>query len=333
MASIPVTRAELLLPYMSLLEEMGAPTEALLAQHRLPVELKSSLGGYLPTFNAIRFIEMSGRDQGIADFGFLASRTASFDALSVRMRRLILDSPTLYSALRNLCISAELESSHVRHFLYQSGDSIRLCGQLSGARGLLHRENFQWTKIAFPIQVIREFIGPEWAPRTIAFGSRYKPGIEAQQHWPRTQFISGQNCTWIDIPCKYLGNSAIRIAPSYPEDDTEGATIGDVLKSLKLIIPSYFGGKIPSVSDAADMANMSLRSFQRALGDMGVSYRDIVSDARFERASIFLRRTDISISELASALGYADVAHFSRAFRRVAGLSPLQYRHFNGEQR
>lgn len=329
MASIPVTRAVMLLPFISILDGIGAPTETLMAKHSLPIDLEGSENYYLPALNAIRFIEMSGRDQGIKDFGFLASKNANFNQLSARMRRIIVDSPTLFSAIKNLCVYAEIESSHVRHFICRQGDSIRLGGKFFGAKNLLHREHFQWTKIAFPIQVVRKFIGPNWAPETIAFESRYVPGSEVQQFWPNTRFISGQPYTWIDIPCRHLANSLIDASQEYYLDDCDNPVFGNLAKSLKLILPSYLGSKVPSIIDAAEMANMSLRSFQRALGDMGVTYRDIVNNVRFEKASMLLKKSDIRISDIAKMLGYTDVAHFSRAFRSIAGISPLQFRRIN----
>ncbi|MBN1672093.1 MAG: helix-turn-helix transcriptional regulator [Kiritimatiellae bacterium] len=47
---------------------------------------------------------------------------------------------------------------------------------------------------------------------------------------------------------------------------------------------------------------------------------------RLDRAADRLLRTDASISECAFACGYADVYHFSRAFKRVNGVSPRAYR-------
>jgi AraC-like DNA-binding protein len=40
----------------------------------------------------------------------------------------------------------------------------------------------------------------------------------------------------------------------------------------------------------------------------------------------YLHYTDRSITEIAFALGYRDVAHFSKTFKRLASLAPQRFR-------
>jgi AraC family transcriptional regulator len=47
---------------------------------------------------------------------------------------------------------------------------------------------------------------------------------------------------------------------------------------------------------------------------------------RVEFAARLLREQDLPLSEIAITSGFADQAHFSRTFRRITNLSPLQYR-------
>ncbi|MCP1834048.1 AraC-like DNA-binding protein [Bradyrhizobium sp. USDA 4518] len=47
---------------------------------------------------------------------------------------------------------------------------------------------------------------------------------------------------------------------------------------------------------------------------------------RFENAAKLLRETDAKIIEIAFSSGYADPAHFSRAFRRMTGATPCEFR-------
>jgi AraC-like DNA-binding protein len=57
-----------------------------------------------------------------------------------------------------------------------------------------------------------------------------------------------------------------------------------------------------------------------------VSYSDLVDGRRCKAACEALEHTQQSIKDIAAALGYSDPTHFSRAFRRIAGLNPRQYR-------
>lgn len=97
------------------------------------------------------------------------------------------------------------------------------------------------------------------------------------------------------------------------------------------MLPSYLGGKVPTVADIAEMANTSIRSLQRTLSESGWSYRQILNTVKFEQATKLLLIPETKISEIALSLGYTDAAHFTRAFREMAGVSPSQFRKFHLE--
>ena len=58
----------------------------------------------------------------------------------------------------------------------------------------------------------------------------------------------------------------------------------------------------------------------------GCSLRELGNQIRHQRACAMLGELRQSISTIAYRLGYSDVANFSHAFRRAAGLSPRTYR-------
>ena len=43
-------------------------------------------------------------------------------------------------------------------------------------------------------------------------------------------------------------------------------------------------------------------------------------------AKRLLQRRELSITEVAQAVGYGDYAYFSRVFKKLTGISPRQYR-------
>ncbi|MDJ0945822.1 MAG: helix-turn-helix transcriptional regulator [Kiloniellales bacterium] len=74
------------------------------------------------------------------------------------------------------------------------------------------------------------------------------------------------------------------------------------------------------------MLKLNARTLQRRLSHASTSYSRIVDELRFEKACCLLEGGDRSIAEIARALGYSDPAHFTRAFRRWAGMTPREYR-------
>jgi len=57
----------------------------------------------------------------------------------------------------------------------------------------------------------------------------------------------------------------------------------------------------------------------------GTSPINYLSEIRIRKAKQILKSDFGSISEVATALGYCDVYHFSKAFKKSTGLSPMQY--------
>jgi AraC-like DNA-binding protein len=101
---------------------------------------------------------------------------------------------------------------------------------------------------------------------------------------------------------------------------------GEIIDTLKLMLPSYLDERPPALAEVAEMAGVSTRSFQRKLALAGMTYSGLLDTVRFDKARKLLLDTDFKIIDVAFASGYADPAHFTRAFRRIAGVTPRQFR-------
>lgn len=76
---------------------------------------------------------------------------------------------------------------------------------------------------------------------------------------------------------------------------------------------------------ARDM-NMSLRSLQRLVNDHGFTVRQLLENARKEKARQLLSDPTLSVEAITARLGYSDERAFRRAFKRWAGQTPAQFR-------
>jgi AraC-like DNA-binding protein len=68
------------------------------------------------------------------------------------------------------------------------------------------------------------------------------------------------------------------------------------------------------------------RSFQRGLSRAGLSYTQLLGEARCRSAAWWLVQTAAPAAEVGYVCGYADQSHFTRDFRHRVGLTPLRYR-------
>ncbi len=70
------------------------------------------------------------------------------------------------------------------------------------------------------------------------------------------------------------------------------------------------------------------RLFHRYLATTPVRY---MNDLRLQRGRALLGETDMKVTEVAVACGYASTSHFSKSFRKKYGVSPYRFSHFGGE--
>ncbi len=82
----------------------------------------------------------------------------------------------------------------------------------------------------------------------------------------------------------------------------------------------------PGIGNIAEALAMSERSLQRKLQTEGVSFRDVVDEARHKLALVYLGDVSLSMTDVACLLGYAEGAAFTRAFKRWTGRAPSQFR-------
>lgn len=82
----------------------------------------------------------------------------------------------------------------------------------------------------------------------------------------------------------------------------------------------------PGMGAVASALATSERSLQRKLQAEGVSFRDVVDEARHKLALVYLGDDALSMTDVACLLGYSEAAAFTRAFKRWTGSPPSHAR-------
>src|SRR5262245_10105271 len=82
-----------------------------------------------------------------------------------------------------------------------------------------------------------------------------------------------------------------------------------------------------TAGEAARLVRRSESHFRHAFrGSVGITFRRFRLRARIELARDLLRQTEMDISSISEKLGYSDRSAFERAFRRLVGVTPTEYR-------
>jgi transcriptional regulator GlxA family with amidase domain len=98
------------------------------------------------------------------------------------------------------------------------------------------------------------------------------------------------------------------------------------LRRVREFIEAHLEENI-SVQALADIAGLSMCHFARAFKQSeGVPPHDYLVQCRVRRAQQLLADTDLPLSEIAVAVGFADQSHCARRFREHFGLTPSGYR-------
>lgn len=91
------------------------------------------------------------------------------------------------------------------------------------------------------------------------------------------------------------------------------------------VIARWLGRTHVDCASVAAELKLSERSLRRRLTEEGTSFRELLQEARQERAKTMLSKSGISLAVAAEQLGYSDTAAFSRAFKEWTGVSPGRF--------
>ena len=125
-----------------------------------------------------------------------------------------------------------------------------------------------------------------------------------------------------DLPVPHLLPSGTMVSAG----PARGGLPPRVLRRIREYIDGNIDQRI-SVELLAGLANLSVCYFVRAFKQStGITPHDYLIRQRVERTKQLLSGSNMPLSEIALAVGFADQSHFSRRFRQHVGMSPRDYR-------
>jgi signal transduction histidine kinase/CheY-like chemotaxis protein len=98
------------------------------------------------------------------------------------------------------------------------------------------------------------------------------------------------------------------------------------LEKLQEVVSGNFENPDFSAEDFAMAMDMSRMQLHRKLKHLtGYSAMEFLKDQRLKTAASLLKRSDLSVSDVAYSVGFNDLSHFSKSFKASFGLSPTEY--------
>lgn len=86
------------------------------------------------------------------------------------------------------------------------------------------------------------------------------------------------------------------------------------------------GTEFPTSMEVAKQLHMSESTLQRRLAKEGYKFQQLLDQVRNKLAHEYLRGTKLSVSDIATLLGFSDAANFRRSFKRWSRKTPSEVR-------
>ncbi len=243
-------------------------------------------------------------------------------------------SATVGEAFDNVArYSAVIKDEKLMHVEVRGGDAVLIAGvSLPSSPCSNHGVESAMASYA---KLLRTWTGlPNAAPRRVDFRHASPAPVDLYERFFGCQVKFSQPLDRLVLPAHLLSaplttsdpelrsffraqaDAALEALP--PVDDTRAR----LLRAIGEALPQG----VPALGEAARALGLSARTLQRRLAEQGVSYHDVLDEARRDAALRALASRRRALREAAEAAGFRDEKAFRRAFRRWTGQAPSAYR-------
>ena len=110
------------------------------------------------------------------------------------------------------------------------------------------------------------------------------------------------------------------------EHEEEGKAGSFIVKNALQYMEENYKNKI-TLNDVAENTYVSQWHLSKLLNKhTGKSFSDLLNQIRISQAKLLLMDPSLRVSDVAEMVGFLDVAHFSRVFKKQAGMSANEFR-------
>ncbi|MFD0987852.1 AraC family transcriptional regulator [Methyloligella solikamskensis] len=323
MRSYALTKASTVGPIADIVAASGGSIVSVFQKAELPLTLLEQPHRLILLRDQFRLLETAARSIGDHSLAVRLSTEAGIPGLGAYGAHLI-TLPTLGDAI--------LESSRSLASLLQGATTIALTVEGRWAKwtycvtknlGLGQQKN-EMLAIGYMIALLRYFAGPKWTPHRVEVAGRFD-GRRQIEDVVAGDVVSGDRAAVV-FPAGLLELPNPRPPqdrePDYPAVPPETELAAVVRHILLLQLDQGDAG----IDRVAGRLGLSRRTLQRRLSEQGMSFEALAQRTLLDEARDRLREVNVPITEIAYELGYSDPAHFTRAFRRWTGESPLSWR-------
>jgi len=313
------------IPFVNVLEEGGAPVRKLSERVGMPIDAVYAGKGVIGEYCVWRFIDLAAKHEQLDLLGYDVANQYPVDSVEklggIRTRT----AATLKELLEYFIEDVQAESTGCPYSLAPDSDGIWFVRELMFGEKWKNWQTEQYM-ITIIIQIIRLCAGPKWLPPEIKISSSNK-ALPYPKEWKSIKLVWGSEATEIKIPEKVLSlpltkQATQKISGTNKTPESVPRTSLNFTELVRTQILTNMVG----LENAALQIGISPKTLKRKLLQDNTSYSEIVEQLRFELAQLKLKNSEAPIHAIARELGYEHHANFTRAFKRICGITPLEYR-------
>ena len=314
------------------IRECGADPDETLALYGIDPEAFSRPDQYIECVGALRMIEESSYRLGNPFLGLSLAERQGVGAYGYLVP-LCQAAPDLRRALEAFTTYVPVVISPEGMFeLLESRNAMEIRWDCDSELRQNRQGNFHGAAIL--IKFIRSIIGEDFRPDYVhlpACGSVSSPAGISDRFGCDVRF-SAENHGSIVFSRDCLSRPVLErnVYAFHALERPLGAIKAQIEGDISARVAAYIRGRINAptcnVEECAGALHISVRTLQKHLARMGTSFSGMLEAEKCEMAKAALRRSEVSLDDLAFHLGYAEQSTFGRAFRRWTGMSPGEFR-------
>ncbi|MCO8312949.1 AraC family transcriptional regulator [Pseudomonas mandelii] len=248
--------------------------------------------------------------------------------------------PLLY-AMRSTGNVGDALTLLTRYFhVHSDGAQVRLERQAGSALLLYEITDGELTSVRQTVELamgvaaclLHELMGHAWKPRGLMLrhcaavnrgAYRALLGVLPRFDSPVNAWVFDESLLAIslgptNVRCQQLAQQHI--------DELARVTLQELPSYVQKLLRSRLASGQVTIRQVAEHMMISPRTLQRYLLAQGTGFQELLDNTRQAMATRYIHDSSISLTQLASLLGYADMSAFSRAFTRWNGISPQKWK-------
>lgn len=250
---------------------------------------------------------------------------------------LALSSTTLLEAIRSAITFQALVAGNVGGIsIEEKGSSVTLTGTMAHQNPVIRRHIMECV-ISLLARVFRLITGQqdlraervhfEHRPASAHAREVIETLIQGPVHWgsgPTRIVLAKQT---VAMPFQGHGGESKRLIEEHARKQVEALQARDnVIDEIKWHMRDLIVSGVPQRASVAQRMSISIRTLDRRLADVSLSWQGLLDNLRSQLAREYLAEPSLTVSNIAQRLGFADVRAFQRRFRVWTGMSPSAFR-------